>query len=100
MARHLGRQGEWVRVKRNPEAYFQSAQGLMKSDRSLAGPLRLGTTPGAGPKGGAVLGNNSSDFGMDRIAPRDDWDPMGTTRSRSGEIPSDLISREIRGRKR
>jgi hypothetical protein len=99
MPRHLGRQGEWPRVKRNPDAYFQTADGWLKSERSLAGPLRLGTTPGVGPRGGAILGDGSSDFGMDRIAPRD-FDPMGTPRSRSGEIPSDLISREIRGRRR
>lgn len=101
MPRHRGKQFEWPTVKRNPTAYFQTPDGYLKSDRSLAGPLRMGTTPGVGPRGGAVIADyaEGSDFGMDRVSPRD-FDPMGTSRARFGEIPSDLISRQIRGRQR
>ena len=99
MARHRGRQGEWPTVKRNPEAWFASPDGYLKSERLLAGPLRYGTTPNVGPKGGAVALDKSdaTDFGMDRVAPRD-FDPLGTSRARFGDIPSELISREIRGK--
>lgn len=99
MPRHLGRQGEWPRVKRNPDAFFETADAYLKSSRDLAGPLRMGTTPGVGPRGGAVEADYTArtDFGTDRIAPRD-FDPMGTARARFGEIPSGLIARQVRRR--
>ena len=43
--------------------------------------------------------DGGSDFGMDQITPRD-FDVMGTARRRFASIPSDLISREIRGKRR
>jgi hypothetical protein len=59
--------------------------------------LRHGTHVGTGPKGEAVVADNTraSDFGMDRVAPRD-FDPLGTVRTRFGEISSDLIARQKR----
>lgn len=101
MAQKVGRQTEWPRVKREPDAFFLDPDGYKKSERSLDGPLRLGTSPGVGPKGSATIADNAqgSDFGMDRISPRD-FDPMGTSRRRSGDIPSDLISRQRRGMRR
>ena len=82
----------------NKPAQFLGPDGYQKSNRSLAGPLRMGTEPRVGPRGGAVEADNSdaSDFGMDRITPRH-FDPMGTCRERYGEIPSDLIARQVRG---
>jgi hypothetical protein len=94
MAQKLGRQTEWPRVKREPEAFFQTPDGVLKSGRSLDGPLRLGTAPGVGPSGAPANGNGS-DFGVDRVSPRD-FDPLGTTRQRSGTIPSDLIASQRR----
>lgn len=92
----MASQREWPRgqadgsERRGPIACFQTPDGTLKSNRSLAGPLRTGTAPGVGPRD--APGNGGSDFGMDRITPRD-FDPMGTTRRRFGEIPSELISR-------
>jgi hypothetical protein len=74
-----------------PNACFLTPDGFLKSGSSLAGPLRLGTAPGVGPKGDGG-GNGGSDFGMDRIEPRN-FDPIGTTRNRFGEIPSELVRR-------
>lgn len=87
-------QREWFPAKREPVGFFQTADVALKSDRSLAGPLRMGTAPGVGPSG-AQLGGNS-DFEVDRTTPRD-FDPFGTTRNRFGEIPSARISKEVRG---
>jgi len=80
-----------------PSAFFTSPDGYLKSERSLAGPLRRGTAPGVGPKGNPDSGGNS-DFGMDRVSPRR-FDPMGTYLSRDTQTrePSPLISRELRG---
>jgi hypothetical protein len=98
MAQHRSRQSVWPPKQDNqPDACFLAPDGYLRSERSLAGPLRHGTHVGTGPKGDAVIADNTraSDFGMDRIAPRD-FDPLGTCRSRSGEIPSDLIARQKR----
>jgi len=100
MAQHRGKQGEWAPVKRNPEAVFQTADGYLRSDRSLAGPLRTGTAPGVGPRG-LVAGDESrlSDMGMDRVTPRG-FDPMGTSLTREPrQQGSTLVSRETRGRR-
>jgi len=81
--------------KRGPDAFFATPDGYLKSGRSLAGPLRLGTEPTTGPRGAA--GNGSSDFGMDRISPRG-FDPIGTALDRYGpQEESPLISRQVRG---
>ena len=97
MAMKAGRQTEWPRVKREPTAVFLTPDCYEKSGRSLAGPLRTGTAPGVGPKGTGGIADNAggTDFDMDRIAPRD-FDPMGTTRRRNAQIPSELVSRELR----
>ena len=94
---------EWPRgqpdgsEKRGPIGWFQTPDGTLKSNRDLAGPLRMGTEPRTGPKGSAVEADytRQSDFGTDRISPRD-FDPLGTTRRRFGEIPSDLIAQKVR----
>lgn len=90
MARHRGRQGEWPRVKNNPEAVFTNPDGYTRSNRELVGPLRMGTAPPVGPKGPAVIADYQTltDYGTDMIA-RD--------RKAERKFPSDLISREIRG---
>jgi hypothetical protein len=93
-------QDAWPRVKttgegrREPIGHFQSPDVIEKSDRSLAGPLRLGTAPGVGPKG--ALRPGASDFAMDRVSPRG-FDPLGTSDTRlPAQEASELISREIR----
>jgi hypothetical protein len=107
MAQHRGRSGEWPRANettgagRNaPTGHFQTADAILRSDRQLAGPLRMGTAPGVGPRGRAVAVDRveaASDFGMDRVDPRE-FDPMGTSLNRYPERPSsELLSREIRG---
>ena len=84
--------------KRSPTAFFATPDNMLKSDRSLAGPLRLGTEPRVGPKG-AVRGGNS-DFGIDRITPRG-FDPIGTALDRYGpQEKSPLVSRELRSSNR
>ena len=91
------KQSEWPIVKRETIGDFATPDGYLRSDRSLAGPLRLGTEPRVGP-GGLLRDGNSSDFGMDRVTPRG-FDPIGTSRRRGGEQEgSTLLSRSIRGR--
>jgi len=98
-------QREWPRgrdnsgsEKRSPDGFFLSPDGYLKSGRSLAGPLRLGTEPTIGPKGASRNGN--SDFGMDRITPRG-FDPEGTALTRYGaQEESPLVSRQARGSRR
>lgn len=80
--------------RRSPTACFITPDGKLRSDRSLAGPLRLGTSAGVGPKG--ALRNGTSDFGMDSITPRR-FDPIGTPDERApAREASKLISKEIR----
>lgn len=92
---------EWPLVKESgpskdsPNGVFLTADAYLRTARPLAGPLRYGTEPRVGPKGGRNGGE--TDFGMDRVAPRD-FDPEGTVRNRFGEIPSRLISGQIRRR--
>lgn len=91
------KQREWPAVKREPVGYFQHPNGILKSTRSLAGPLRLGTEPRVGP-GGLTREGNASDFGMDRVSKRG-FDPAGTSDSRdNAQEASSLLSRESRRR--
>jgi hypothetical protein len=92
------KQSEWPRVKRQPAvADFLTPNGFLKSDRSLAGPLRLGTEPRIGPRG-LLPDGTSSDFGMDRVTPRG-FDPAGTSDTRAPpQEGSTLLSRSIRSR--
>lgn len=103
MAQHLGKQGEWPRVKRDPEkVYFTSPNGYQRSDLDVAGPLRMGTTPNVGPKGPAVWADRSfrTDYGMDRIDGTASHDINKGTKEPPPPMHSDLIARDIRGRKR
>jgi hypothetical protein len=100
MAMHRGRQGEWPRVKREPDAWVLKPDGFERTERSLAGPLRTGTSQlhGVGPKGLSAGGESrTSDFGMDRVSPRE-FDPMGTSSSRDDQrrYPSELVARRRR----
>lgn len=91
-------QNPWPSVKRERIADFLSPDGYLRSERSLAGPLRMGTEPRVGPKG-LVAGGTASDFGMDRISKRG-FDPMGTPDERSNvQESSPLLSRAVRSRK-
>lgn len=94
-------QREWYPAKREPVGCFMTADGKMRSDRVLAGALRMGTAPGVGPSGPTLDGR--SDFRMDRISPRG-CDPLGTSVERYvGKPPqpdAKLISKEIRSYKR
>lgn len=96
----IGNQREWPSTKddgsdrTSPTGYFQTANVIQRSDRSVAGPLRLGTEPRVGPKG--AIRNGNSDFEMDRITPRG-FDPMGSHNTREPPQPaSSLLSREVR----
>ena len=77
---------------------FQAPDATERSDRSLAGPLRLGPAPCVVPRG--ALRPGGSDLGTDRVSPRG-FDPMGTSDTRAPEQEgSTLISREVRGGRR
>jgi hypothetical protein len=97
----MAKQSEWPRVKREPEAYFAVPDGYHRSDRDLVGPLRMGTTPEVGPKGPAVWSDRStrSDFGMDRIDGTSGRDINKGTSKPPPPYNSDLIARELRGRR-
>lgn len=102
MVMKRGRQGEWPRIQREPDAWTVSPDTLLKSERSLAGPLRSGTVPNVGPRGLSAGGESRrSDYGMDRVSPRE-FDPMGTSSSRRDQRrwPSELIVAEKRDRGR
>lgn len=97
-----GNQSPWPRPRQtgsagyrgDPNACFQTPDATLRSDRSLAGPLRLGTEAKVGPRGASPPG--ASDFGMDRVSPRG-FDPMGTSDTRApAQEASTLISREVR----
>lgn len=91
-------QREWPRGQENgagrnaPAASYLTRDGVLNSARSLAGPLRMGTAPGVGPRGSnGVIGD--SDFGLDKI--RDRFDPIGTSDNRAGTYPRSVrIRRE------
>lgn len=98
---------EWPRTrddgteKRSPTGFFEGPDGTLRSNRSLAGPLRTGTSADVGPRARARAASGEgrdSDFGMDRISPRG-FDPMGTPDDRIGPQPSsDLITEQLRKR--
>ena len=91
-------QKPWPPIARSPAAFTASPDGFLKSDRSLAGPLRLGTAPGVGPRGRGRRGEGlgDSDFGMDRVTPRG-FDPMGTSLEREPRQESSrLVSEQVR----
>lgn len=91
-------QDPWPTVKRQPIADFLSPDGFLRSERSVAGALRMGTATGVGPRG-LVAGSTASDFGMDRVTPRG-FDPMGTHDERAPrQESSPLLSRAVRARK-
>lgn len=84
---------------RSPTGRFQTPDTILRSDRSLAGPLRMGTASGVGPRG-ALRGGNTSDFGMDRITPRG-FDPIGNSLTFApSQEESTLVSRDVRRGKR
>lgn len=80
--------------QRDPRACYQAPGLLERSDRSVAGPLRMGTHPSVGPRGRGMPGG--SDFGMDRITPVG-FDPLGTSLERApAQEASEPISRQVR----
>jgi hypothetical protein len=98
----MAKQTEWPRIKRQPNAYFTGPDGYHRSDRDVAGPLRMGTTPEVGPKGPAVRADRSSvtDFGMDRIDGTAGHDINKGTSQPPPPYKSDLIASFERGRTR
>jgi hypothetical protein len=91
-------QKEWPAVKGNPVGHFKNSDAILRSGRSLAGPLRMGTAPGVGPKGAPDAG--ASDFGMDGITPRR-FDPIGEQSVRApAKEESTLLSRDMRRAKK
>ena len=81
----------------SPPAITVSPDGVLRSNRSLAGPLRWGTAPGVGPRGNIGDEFRETDFGMDRVDPRD-VDPMGWPIKRTAPA-SALISAGQRRRR-
>ena len=95
MPQHRGRLGEWPTVRDEPLGTFQVPDGTLRSARSLAGRLRLGTSPGVGPRGFADADSfRGTDFGMDRVDTRC-HDPIGRE---PYTATSTLISRNTRRR--
>ena len=81
-----------------PVGRFVNPDVITKSDRSLAGPLRMGTEPRVGPRGAVQPG--PSDYEMDRITPRG-FDPIGNSLTFApDQPPSSLVSRDIRRSKK
>ena len=90
-------QDPWPSIKREKIADFLSPDGFKRSERSVAGPLRMGSAPGVGPKG-LVSGGTASDYEMDRMPRR--FDPIGSHNDRTPPRPtSTLLSRAVRSRK-
>ena len=82
-----------------PDVYFTGPDGYHRSDREVAGPLRMGTTPNVGPKGPAVWADRSwrSDLGMDRIDGTAGREINKGTSKPPPPYKSDLIARWERG---
>ena len=94
----MSRQSEWPPTAPSRPALTVTPDGYLRSDRSLAGPLRMGTAVGVGPSGFIPGSFARTDFGMDRITPRG-FDPMGTSLERYRRTEgSRLLSGEIRRR--
>ncbi|HEX8837693.1 MAG TPA: hypothetical protein VF748_12205 [Candidatus Acidoferrum sp.] len=90
-------QDPWPTVKRERIADFLTPDGYLRSERSVAGALRMGTEPRVGPRG-LVAGGTASDFEMDRMPRR--FDVMGSHNERTPPRPtSTLLSRAVRSRK-
>lgn len=102
MARRRYRQGPWPPTTDDQtNCAVQAPDCIERTDRSLAGPLRMGTAPRVGPRGAAVDASDTraSDFGMDRVTPRG-FDPMGTSLARGpAQQNSSLIARTLRARR-
>ena len=78
----------------SPPALTITPDTILNSARYCAGPLRLGTAPGVGPRGVPDGPGQRTDYGMDSISPRR-MDPMGTSVTRDPpRRPSRLMSRE------
>ena len=91
----MATQNPWPKIAESPPAWTLTPDGYRKSDRSLAGPLRLGTAPGVGPKGNSNSGFGT-DMGVDRVSPRR-FDPMGTHDTRApAREESTRVSTEVR----
>jgi hypothetical protein len=90
-------QKPWPKPADSPPAFTLHPDGYFRSDRALAGPLRMGTAPGSvGPKNRLDDGTTSSDFGSDSISPRR-FDPAGTSTTRAPEREASArVSRESR----
>lgn len=87
---------EWLRARNNPVAMYLTPTANQRSDRTLAGPLRLGTSRGVGPSGMLAPDSFGSDLSVDRVSPRN-FDPLGTSLQREPRMErSDLISRQVR----
>lgn len=83
----------------SPPALTQSPDGLWNSARRFAGPLRVSTAPGVGPRGAPAANALDTDLGVDRITPRR-FDPIGTQDERAPPFPSsELIARTGRRRR-
>lgn len=91
----MAKQDPWPPMADTKPGWTLSPNGYLRSDRPLAGPLRLGTAPGVGPGGRSNTGFGS-DFGTDRITPKH-FDPMGTSTLRAPEFPgSSRVASEVR----
>jgi hypothetical protein len=70
----------------SPPALTLTPDGLLRSDRSLAGRLRRSTAPGVGPSPRGALADSTrggnTDFGMDAVVR--DYDPIGTSNPNLG----------------
>lgn len=66
----------------SPAALSLSPDGLLRSNRPLAGVLRNGTGPDVGPAArefGSLTTRGDTDLGMDRVTPRD-MDHIGVSK--------------------
>jgi hypothetical protein len=91
------KQREWPPIKRERIGDFVTPDGYLRSERAVAGPLRMGTEPRVGPRG-LVAGGGASDFETDRVTPRK-FDPIGSHNDRAPPRPSStLLSRAVRSR--
>lgn len=83
----------------SPPAITVSPDGTWNSARRFAGPLRVSTAPGVGPRGAPSGETIATDLGVDRISPRR-MDPLGTDNTRDPpREPSELIARVGRRRR-
>ena len=93
----MAKEREFPPTSPSPPALTITPDCTLSSARSLAGPLRVGTAPGVGPRRQGNSAGFGSDFGVDRMEQRQ-VDSIGVKYPET-DRPVTTIAREGRRRR-